>query len=94
MQQALPVPLILLTATLPSWIVREFEKALNIARPTYIHGSTSRSNCSYMVAMCQDERMNERVREIVDEMKKDLGVNERMVVFCRSVKRYEKLIGL
>ena len=90
----LPVPLILLTATLPPTMVREFERALTILKPTYIRESTARPNFSYIVEICDDKRMNEIVWEMVNEIKKDLGEDERVVVFCRSIKRCEELVGL
>jgi len=87
----LPVPLILLTATLPPTIVKEFEKALVIMRPMYIRGCTGRSNFSYPVERCDGAELNARVCEMVAESMKDLGGDERIVVFCRSVKKCEKL---
>src|SRR5271170_6723823 len=90
----LPVPLILLTATLPPSMVREFEKALAITRPMYIRGCTGRPNFSYMVERCEGERLNSRVCEMVDEAMEDPGGDERVVVFCRSVKKCEELVGL
>ena len=87
----LPVPLILLTATLRPTIVKELVKALAITRPIYIRGCTGRSNFSYAVERCDGEELNARVCEMMAEAMKDLGGDERIVVFCRSVKKCEKL---
>ena len=38
--------------------------------------------------------MNEKAWEIVNEIKKDLREDERMVIFCHSVKRCEELVEM
>jgi superfamily II DNA helicase RecQ len=85
---AIPVPLILLTATLPPSVIKQFEKALAIQKPTYIRAATGRSNFAYSVEIFEKD-MDERVVLKLQEIKNRLGTQERAVVFCRSTNQCE-----
>ena len=83
----LPVPWIFLTATFPPCIKCRFEDELLLTNPvpTYIRETTNRLNARYSVIKVGENKVMEKGMELANEIAKDLGIGEKILIFCRTV---------
>jgi superfamily II DNA helicase RecQ len=88
---AIPCQFIYLTATLPLTMWGEFERAMLLEDVKSMHGSTVREKFSYRVEVCDEEEKDEWICRMADGASEDMGVEGRVVVFCKSRSRCESL---
>ena len=88
---AIPVPLILLTATMPPTMEKRLEEAMVISGARYIRASTHRWNFAYSVKKCSTNEIEDQACWMVKSAEQRMKEEERIVVFCRTRDQCERL---
>lgn len=97
------VPVLALTATATPEVVEDIQKQLRFERPNVLQSSFKRSNLSYVVRYCCNDRHNESDNALSDETKRTKteelqhivgSVSGSKIVYVRNRKRAEEIAQL
>lgn len=97
------VPVLALTATATPDVVEDIQKQLRFERPNVLQSSFKRSNLSYVVRYCCNDRHNESDNALSDETKRTKteelqhivgSVSGSKIVYVRNRKRAEEIAQL
>ena len=93
--RSIPCQMVLLTGTLPPLLQKDLENAYLLGSVDqglrYIRASTNRPNVEYVVETYEDSRLEETVVQCMQTVRKEFGVSQRAVVFCRSRSTCERI---
>ena len=93
--RTIPCQLVLLTGTLPPLLQNKLEDVFLLGTADqgvrYIRASTNRPNVEYRVETCDDNEVESRVCELMQQARKALLSHQRAVVFCRSRPTCERV---